>query len=148
MTDSPSPPSRLRGFLIYVLPALVYVAVIFYGGSLRAAKLPQVDVSDKLVHAVAFGFLQVLAYRAVRFEWPRKSLKWQLLVSLISTSAVGGALEIYQLFIKYRSAELLDWVADTVGAALVALVIHGVVRRPTAPVAPELPKRDRTSTAG
>jgi VanZ family protein len=128
VTSSPSPPSRLRGFLVHVLPALVYVVMIFYGGSLRASQMPPVKVSDKLVHLIAFGILQLLAYRAVRFEQPRKSRQVHLVTSALATSAIGAALEIYQLFIKYRSAELLDWLADTVGAVLVALVIHWVAR--------------------
>jgi VanZ family protein len=147
VTNSPSSSSRLRGFLFQVLPALVYVAVIFCAGSLRATKLPQVNVPDKLVHLIAFGILQLLAYRAVRFEQPRKSVEMHLWTSAISTSAVGALLEIYQLFIKYRSAELLDWVADTVGAAPVALLIRVVVRRPIPSVGAEVPERDSTSTA-
>ncbi len=149
MTDSSSSPSRLRGFALHVLPALLYVGLIFYGGSLTAAKMPRVDVSDKLVHLLAFAILELLAFRAARFEWPRKRLKWQVLTSMIATSAIGGALEIYQLFIKYRSAELLDWVADSVGALAVGTLLFLVLRgTEEAGRAGALPQRDSTSTAG
>jgi len=149
VTDPPSSPSRLRGFAVHVLPALIYVVAIFYGGSLTSAKLPRVEVSDKLVHLLAFAILQLLAFRAVRFEWPRQGLKWHLVVSMISASTIGAALEIYQLFIKYRSAEVLDWVADTVGALIAGGIVFLVLRGAKAEQASApLSGRDSTEPAG
>jgi VanZ family protein len=148
VTDPKSDPSRWRGFALHVLPAVVYVVALFYGGSLTSAKLPRVDVSDKLVHLVAFGILQLLAFRAMRFQWPRQGLKWQLVASILTTSAIGAALEVYQLFIQYRSAEVLDWVADTVGAMLAGGILFLALRGAREVEAPPLSQRDRTEPAG
>jgi len=149
VTGSQSSPSRLRGFGLHVLPALVYVAAIFYGGSLTSAKLPRVQLSDKLIHLIAFAVLQVLAFRAIRFLWRRQGLKGHIVASIISTSAVGAALEIYQLFLESRSAEMLDWVADTLGALVAGGIVFLVLRgTKEAEAAAPLSQRDSTSPAG
>ncbi|HEX3597829.1 MAG TPA: VanZ family protein, partial [Polyangiaceae bacterium] len=36
-------------------------------------------------------------------------------------SALGGLLEIWQLLLPWRTSEVLDWVADTLGAVAVGL---------------------------
>jgi VanZ family protein len=40
-----------------------------------------------------------------------------------ASTALGALLELWQAFLPYRSAELLDWVADALGAALAALLL-------------------------
>ena len=74
---------------------------------------------------LALVFMVPLVLRALlyyRREAPRGRL---LLVSMALASLAGALLEFWQSFLPYRSADVLDWVADTVGAliagALVAL---------------------------
>ena len=130
--DSP-PPSRprerfRRGFVTHLLPALAWSVAIFVGGS---SGMPQVDGPhtvgfDKLEHALAFLGLQVLCFRALRFELPerkRTELAWWAALAAI---AIGIALELYQLGLPDRSAEVADAVADSVGAVLGALLLSRV----------------------
>lgn len=116
---------RERGFFIRVAPALLYVCAIFYGGSMPAPPMPGPSFSskDKLLHAVAFGIMMVAVLRAVRYFAPRTSDKRSLWISFALVCAVGAALELWQMHIPNRSAELMDFVADAVGAGLVALAI-------------------------
>jgi VanZ family protein len=131
-SDDPSLASRdpERGsFLRDVLPALVWTLVVFvFGGIPNPA--PPVELHfpiDKVEHAVAFAILQVLAYRALRYELPRalpRAMPW--IAALVST-AVGGALELYQLTVPNRSAEFMDLVWDAIGA-LAATIVTLVLR--------------------
>lgn len=123
---------KRRGFFLGVMPAVVYVIAIFYGGSVPAPDLPgpSFNSEDKLLHAIGFGVMQIAMLRAVRYSAPALSLRKALLVAFVLSGAVGGALEIWQMRIPGRSAELLDWVADLVGAALVALAIDRFSRSP------------------
>ena len=107
---------RSLSFATQVAPAVLYTAAIFYGGLIRMRELPQVGVvpTDKLLHAAVFGGLALLLARAVRFSVAHAPL----LVGAFGASALGALLEICQAFVPYRSADLWDWVADTVGAAL------------------------------
>lgn len=117
--------SSERGFFIRVAPALLYVVAIFYGGSVPAPAVPGPAFSskDKLLHAIAFGIMLITILRAVRYFAPEATQKGALWISFALVCAAGGALELWQMHIPNRSAELLDFVADAVGAGLVALAI-------------------------
>ena len=126
----PQTPASRWHALWHFGPAVIYVAAVFYGGSIGMGTLPGSEIltADKLLHALAFGGMQLLLLRAVRFEWPAISFARQNLYALIGASALGGLLELHQAALPHRSAELLDWVADTLGALGVAL-LAGLVRR-------------------
>jgi hypothetical protein len=116
---------RSLPFATQVAPAILYAAAIFYGGLIRMAALPQVGfvATDKVLHAGAFGGLAFLLTRAARFCMPASSLPKHLLVGALGASALGALLEVCQAFVPYRSADPLDWLADTVGAALAVAVL-------------------------
>ncbi len=77
--------------------------------------------SDKIQHIIAFATLAALAAAA----YPRTSL-----VKIgIGLSAFGALIEFIQMIpMLHRDADIIDWVADTVAAALV-LVLAGLLRR-------------------
>jgi VanZ family protein len=118
-----------------VFPAAAYVGAIFYTGLIRLAELPELGVvpTDKLLHAAAFGGLALLLVRAGRALLPRLTFGKRLLFGALGASFFGALLEVCQYFVPYRSAEFLDWVADTVGAScaigLLALFVQLVPRR-------------------
>src|SRR5688572_7453590 len=117
--------NRLRapGFARYVLPAVVYASVIFVAGSLPQG--PETEFvfafQDKLLHMLAFGGFALLTWRALRHLWPAKERVWLLGVSLGVASFVGGMLELWQALLPTRSADVLDWLADVLGAAFAVL---------------------------
>jgi len=124
--------ARERGsFARDVLPALVWTAVVFVLGGIPNPG-PSVELDfpiDKLEHAFAFAVLQVLAYRALRYELPGmlpRAMPW--IAALVST-VVGGALELYQLTVPNRSAELMDFVWDAIGATAATVVALALAAR-------------------
>ncbi len=128
--STPAPVPR-RGFFLNVLPAVLYVGAIFYGGSVPINGLPgpAFTAKDKVLHALAFGAMQIAMLRAVRYELPSVSRERAIVIALVLVSIAGGALELWQIHIPGRSAEFLDWVADVVGAAIVAFAIAKLGRR-------------------
>lgn len=86
-------------------------------GSLRAAPPGAAGLSDKLLHGIGFALLWPLLQLALGVHLEGRSWAYRGLASLSAASAIGGALEIWQALLPHRSCELLDWVADTVGAA-------------------------------
>ena len=120
-----APATHRRGFVNNVAPALTWTAIVFIFGGIPnpGPSTPMPFPADKLEHAAAFGVLQILALRALRYELPGilpRAMPW--LGALISF-AIGVALELYQLTVPNRSAELMDLAADAVGAGLAALVM-------------------------
>ena len=66
---------------------------------------PAPDGSDKVVHLIAFAALSFPLARTGRFG---------LLPVFLGASAFGGMIELIQPSFN-RSAELLDWISDTLG---------------------------------
>jgi VanZ family protein len=135
---APSAPPPLKGgFARNVLPALLWAIAIFIGGS-SGVPQPKIDVglpfgTDKVNHIVAFLGLELLSYRAFRYALPtraRAPLRWWAVLAAVF---VGIALELYQLGLPDRSADIEDVAADAVGAILgaLALTLLARARRPT-----------------
>ncbi len=101
-----------------ILP-LAYAAAIFYGGVINIGELPQTRfvASDKLLHAAAFGGLEVLV------EWAllTREARIRRFLAVAAAVGVGGLLELVQAALPYRSADIWDLFADSVGAFLGAL---------------------------
>ncbi len=113
-----------------VAPAVLYVALIFWLGSVQMPDGPEGPPmpSDKVMHLLAFGGMQLVVFRAVRFRWPRIGLVAQLLRAAAVSAGLGALLEFYQWFLPYRSCDIADWVADVIGVALASGLIALLVR--------------------
>lgn len=118
--------SQRGSFLVEVFPAAVYVALIFYGGSIRLAA-PPIDVGlpfDKVLHLFAFGGMQLLFVRAARYGWPRVRFERHNFGAVVAAGSVGLLLELWQATLPHRSAELMDFLADSLGALLMATTLQ------------------------
>ena len=131
--DDAAPNAHIAGgsFFNDVAPALVWTAIVFVFGGIPnpGPPLPLDFPIDKLEHAGAFGVLQILTLRALRYELPGalpRAMPW--IAALIST-VVGAALEVYQLTVPNRSAELMDLVSDAIGAVLATLTLLAIEAR-------------------
>ena len=115
-------------------PALLYAAIIF----LLSAQpdpvryLPHgLTLHDKLLHALEYAALGALLVPGLRLagRTPRAAM----LLAVALASFYGATDEFHQSFVPGRNADALDWVADTLGAALGAAVATGAtlaLRRP------------------
>jgi VanZ family protein len=108
-------------------PPVIYMALIFHLSS-ESAPIPEVTsrVWDKLLHFVEYGGLAVLWCRALAGE----GVSWLTagVLSVLVSSAYGASDEWHQAFVPLRNSTVVDWVADTVGAAL-AIVGYGAIAR-------------------
>ncbi len=147
-------PTRARVALAWA-PAAAYMALIFTISSFRVElpALPAVPMRDKLIHLVEYGVLGFLCAHATLRTWPRKSRRRMLALGAFLAAAFGLSDELHQAFVPGRSAELLDFVADTIGASCGAYARGFFSRfaRPRAELAtaPELrpqPTGDRDET--
>lgn len=105
------------------LPAVAWAALVFTLTSVPNPHVPSVPGGDKVVHAIMYGVLAVLAHRA----WPPSSRPpGARLLMLLAIAALAAVDEWHQLFIPGRSADVADWMADMVGAS-VALAFSWIV---------------------
>ncbi len=96
------------------LQASLWAALIFVSSSIPGDQIPSPWTwsPDKLIHVVIFGVLAVLVYRACiqTFSASRAITGTILVCTLYAVSD-----EVHQLFVRNRSCEFLDVVADVCG---------------------------------
>lgn len=82
-------------------------------------KLPTPDIftfQDKILHFGAYFIMAVFAWLAFR-HW-RVSSRWLAWTVVLFCSLYGASDEFHQSFVPGRSPSVLDWLADSSGAAL------------------------------
>jgi len=75
-------------------------------------------MSDKLLHALEYGILGILLYRA--FHQTTTAIG-SIILSIICVVVFGISDEIHQWFVPNRQADSWDLLADTVGATFFIL---------------------------
>lgn len=93
------------------------MAVIFYLSSLHQAPLPP-SVGDKPAHAFGYLGLGVVIARALAGGLPPRLTGAQVMIGLLVASLYGLTDEWHQSFVAGRSADILDWYSDSIGAAI------------------------------
>ena len=99
------------------VPTLVYVVYIFVAGSARGGG-PPLELSDKVAHAVAFGLMVPFALLPLQRFWQRAGFAQKVGMAVVIASGLGALLELWQTLLPWRTADVLDWVADTMGAVV------------------------------
>jgi len=117
----------MRLFLRYWLLVLAQMAFIFYLSSRSSfpVEMPWwAYQGDKVVHMGLYGLLGFLFLRA----WLRGALADisfnTSLVTIAFAAGYGLTDEFHQMFVPYRTADLLDVTADAVGATLVCVLVY------------------------
>lgn len=126
---APTPPrSRWDEFYRRMLPA--YWLLIFCLTHFPRLRLTgAIPSEDKLDHALAYAVLAFLLWRfAETFRRPLPL--WFAAAALVLLSGYGALDEWLQPFVQ-RDADVIDWIADTTGAALTigVLTTFRVLRR-------------------
>jgi len=102
------------------LPVLLYMGAIFLLSSisLRLPAETNVPMPDKLAHTLEFAGLGYLCARASLLSFADRPPLRAALVGVLVAAAWGIADELHQAFVPERTADVLDLLADTVGASL------------------------------
>lgn len=98
------------------LPPTLWAAFILILTSIPGSHIPVLPIRnlDKVVHLTIYGILGWLTARA----WANGSRATAVaMVAIAAISFFGAMDEWHQQFIPQRSMDLLDWAADTTGAA-------------------------------
>lgn len=101
------------------LPAALYAGLLF-ALSAQPNPLPFLPpgllLQDKLLHGLAYTVLGALLLHGFQGSGcpPRRAL----VLAVALASFYGATDEFHQSFVPGRNADVLDWVADTLGAAL------------------------------
>ncbi len=115
---------KRRGFGVDVVPALLYVAALFWLGltPLESLPGPEFRFADKVWHFLAFALLALLLARVLG-HWGRK-LALAGRDGALASAGLGALLEALQSLTTFRSAELADLVADALGSLVAFFVLR------------------------
>ena len=114
--------------LVYV-PLGLYWLVLLTLTSLPGPDLPDVNISDKIEHLLAFWVLAILLKLTLWVQNKYRKLKEHSSVFTLIIIGVYAALdEIHQLFIPGRDCDILDWFSDMSGALIAVLIISFVIK--------------------
>jgi VanZ family protein len=112
--------------LWYWAPVALYAGTIFFlsAQSHPEEQLPSFlleGVSDKVLHAVEYGILSLLCYRAFRWAAGPAVARQAVVLAIVMASVYGLTDELHQLFVPFRESSWQDWLADTIGAVIGAM---------------------------
>jgi VanZ family protein len=109
--------------LVYWWPVVGCAGVIFFLSALSHPEdqLPLFlfkEVSDKVLHAVEYGILALLCYRAFRWGAGPVVARQAAVLAIVTASVFGLTDEVHQFFVPFRDSSWQDWAADTIGAVI------------------------------
>ena len=106
------------------LPPLAYMLFIFFLSAQET--IPSVIqpllvfLKDKTLHAIEYGVLALLVFRAARMQFPRACVVRVAVLAAAFAMLYGLSDEWHQVYVPNRDASLGDLLADAAGAALAA----------------------------
>lgn len=110
MNDRPPGWTRVLGPLL-----AMYWLIMFAATHLPQSALPQTSLGDKTEHFIAYGLLGFSISIWLSLAKPR--LRHPLIIALLIALIYGAVDELTQPIVN-RYADLRDWLADAIGAAL------------------------------
>ncbi len=115
-----------KRFIYYHLPAVLYMVLLFII-SVRPMpeELPEFWQMDKFLHLGAYIVLGAVVVRALAGGGDAPTFRAVRSAFIISVG-YGLLIEICQLFIPYRSFDLIDLVADAAGGLIGAVAYKGL----------------------
>src|SRR2546423_11710921 len=108
----------MKSKILRWIPVILWAAIIFLLSSMSAPPMPPMafPLRDKIGHAVLYAGLAWLVARALWLH--SRSLPKTLALAILLVSAYGASDEFHQQFVPYRTCDVMDWLADTIGAAI------------------------------
>lgn len=118
--------SRIKFFLFYFLPPILWAILIIIASSIPSKYLPTVEIFgwDKIAHVCVFFIFGILILRwLINFKEDTKDIKIINLVTLIIVITFGIFDEIYQSIIPGRTPDAFDLIADAIGGMFAVLFV-------------------------
>lgn len=126
--------NQIHKFLAYWFPILLYCLLIFIQSSHPSPDItPHWPYIDKVLHFIAYALLGALFLRAFNITRIKHHLKLIIILSIILSSLYGISDEIHQSFVPYRTADVMDVIADILGSVfgvgVLSLWLKGYIKK-------------------
>jgi len=115
-------PRAVYAWKFWLLCLLCYCGLIWFLSNQPALPVPQLfHMQDKLIHAGAYAVMAWLLWHAGRGYLSTPMLA---VTAVVVCSLFGVTDEWHQYYVSGRQADVYDWLADTVGALLLTMVLY------------------------
>lgn len=116
----------MRSFLYYHLPVIVYGAAILMVSSIPNLKSPELRIlaADKVAHGLEYALFALLAYRSFSHLTGETRQNFTLFLSLALILIFALVDEYLQSWTPGRHPEVMDYLFDILGGALVLLYLR------------------------
>jgi VanZ family protein len=106
------------------------MALIFWLSSRAVPSRLDPLLPDKIVHACVYAGLSALLVRALAGGWRGTISMGQAAAAAALAALYGMSDELHQSFVPARDADMMDLLADTIGAIVAASSLHawGIIR--------------------
>lgn len=114
------------GWVLALFPALIStIAVLVFGlDRPRQEPYPAFQISDKVQHFAVFVLVGYCYLRAAKHLYPAMNVARRRFWAASTAVGLGALLEVLQSRLPYRSAEVLDLVADALGVGCAVLGVY------------------------
>jgi VanZ family protein len=113
-----NPQNGLVRFVIFKLPALTYMALIFYSSSGPVTSPTLNEIPDYYLHSLGYSLLCVLVFWALHEGLKVSKGLGGYFLPILITVLYGISDEFHQSFVPVRDPEVKDVLSDSVGALL------------------------------
>jgi VanZ family protein len=110
---------------LFLLIAIFYTAIVVYYSLVTEEEMEPL-LGDVLKIKGGF-YVHLLAYLVMAVLW--RGAGYAMLTSLVLAVAIGGSLEFAQLFMPFRSASVMDFLANSLGGFAGGMVVSLVNRK-------------------
>ncbi len=114
-----------RRFLVFRLPLVLYLALIFFFSSGPVTTPALKEIADYYLHAIEYCVLYFLMFWALHEGLQRKAGRGGYWLAALLTVLYGISDEFHQRFVPTRDASFADVGADAIGALLGTLLLAG-----------------------
>ena len=109
-------------------PVILVMALIFSASAKSDLGAPPGGMSDKAAHVIAYAALGASLIRALAGGRASAMTGRRIAVATLIAVLYGASDEIHQMFVRNRSPELLDLVADACGGFGGAVLLAAAAR--------------------
>ena len=117
---------NLSRTLVLWIPVVAWMAVIFSLSSIPGKDIPDVKLPnfDKLVHITEYAILGILLIRAFSNSAANTSLIKLAIISVCISALYAASDEAHQYFVIDRTPDIMDFLADSIGAIIGVYLYH------------------------
>jgi hypothetical protein len=111
--------------LLFHLPAILYMAIIFYVSSLQTVSPPSIGfgLEDKIYHFGEYALLSIFLYVAL-LSYRSQSIRSKIhFIAAVIACLFAGSDELHQYFVPGRESTIGDLAADCLGAVAAQIAI-------------------------